>query len=116
VRSRAGVRRTRARLGLVAALFAIAAIGWVWTARQMRGMDAGPWTSLGSLAWFSDLGRDDGGDDVPVGGADDRAVHADDEGACTALAVVFAGGYLLTWAAAGLVAYVLACSSGRDLR
>ena len=39
----------RARLGLVAALFAAAAIGWVWTAREMRGMDAGPWTSLGSF-------------------------------------------------------------------
>jgi len=42
----------RARLGLVAALFAIAIVGWVWTARQMRGMDAGPWTSLGGLGWF----------------------------------------------------------------
>src|SRR3954454_24550422 len=42
----------RARLGLVAALFAVAAIGWVWTAREMRSMDAGPWTSLGGLAWF----------------------------------------------------------------
>jgi len=43
---------TRARLGLVGALFAVAAIGWIWTAREMRGMDAGPWTSLGSLGWF----------------------------------------------------------------
>src|SRR4051794_41166322 len=45
----------RARLGLVAALFALAAIGWVWTAREMRGMDAGPWTGLGSLGWFLGL-------------------------------------------------------------
>src|SRR3954452_11339014 len=42
----------RARLGLVAALFAVAGIGWVWTAHEMHGMDAGPWTSLGSLGWF----------------------------------------------------------------
>src|SRR4051812_50041542 len=42
----------RARLGLVAALFAIAAVGWTWTNREMRGMDAGPWTGLGSLGWF----------------------------------------------------------------
>src|SRR3954471_18819708 len=42
----------RARLGLVAALFAVAAIGWVWTAREMRGMGAGPWSSLGGLGWF----------------------------------------------------------------
>ena len=43
---------TRARLGLVAALFAVAVIGWVWTAHEMQGMDAGPWTTLGGLGWF----------------------------------------------------------------
>ena len=76
----------RARLGLVAALFAIAALGWVWTAHEMRGMDAGPWTSLGSARLVPrHLGRDDGGDDVPVGRADDRAVHPNHEGQVAAL-------------------------------
>src|ERR1700712_5312016 len=42
----------RVRLLLVAALFALAAAGWWWTVRQMRGMDEGPWTGLGTLAWF----------------------------------------------------------------
>jgi predicted metal-binding membrane protein len=42
----------RARLALVALLFATAALGWVWTAREMRGMDNGPWTELGSFGWF----------------------------------------------------------------
>ena len=42
----------RARLALVAALFVVAAVGWVWTAQRMRGMDAGPWTALGSVGWF----------------------------------------------------------------
>jgi len=42
----------RTRLGLIAALFAVAVLGWLWTARLMRGMDAGPWTALGGLAWF----------------------------------------------------------------
>src|SRR4051812_46728728 len=42
----------RARLGLVAVLFAVAVIGWVWTTHEMRGMDAGPWTTLGGLGWF----------------------------------------------------------------
>ena len=42
----------RARLVLVALLFAAAALGWVWTAREMRGMDNGPWTSLGAFGWF----------------------------------------------------------------
>src|SRR5918911_18099 len=42
----------RLRLGLVALLVALAAAAWWWTAREMRGMDDGPWTSLGGLGWF----------------------------------------------------------------
>src|SRR4051795_8953103 len=47
-----GVAAVRARLGLVAALFALAAVSWWWTVRQMRGMDQGAWTGLGTLGWF----------------------------------------------------------------
>jgi hypothetical protein len=42
----------RVRLGLVLALFALAAVGWWWTVRQMQGMDDGPWTALGAFGWF----------------------------------------------------------------
>ena len=42
----------RARLGLVALLFALAALGWWWTFGQMHDMDGGPWTQLGSVTWF----------------------------------------------------------------
>jgi predicted metal-binding membrane protein len=42
----------RTRLGLIALLFALAAGGWWWTAEQMRGMDNGPWTGLGTFGWF----------------------------------------------------------------
>jgi predicted metal-binding membrane protein len=42
----------RVRLALVIALLALAAVGWWWTVRQMRGMDEGPWTGLGTLGWF----------------------------------------------------------------
>ncbi|MFL6094060.1 MAG: DUF2182 domain-containing protein, partial [Blastococcus sp.] len=42
----------RTRRGLVAVLFLLAGLGWWWTARQMRGMDEGPWTGLGTLGWF----------------------------------------------------------------
>ena len=36
----------RTRLGLVALLYALAAVGWWWTAGQMAGMDNGPWSAL----------------------------------------------------------------------
>ena len=69
----------RARLGLVALLFALAALAWWSTADRMAGMDAGPGTDLGALGWFLGVvGRDDGRDDVPVGRADGRALRADD--------------------------------------
>ena len=42
----------RARLGLVALLFALAGVAWWSTADRMAGMDAGPGTELGALGWF----------------------------------------------------------------
>jgi len=42
----------RAHLGIVALLFALATVGWWWTAVEMDGMDNGPWTVLGSFGWF----------------------------------------------------------------
>ena len=42
----------RTRLGLVLLLFVLAAAGWWWTTDQMRGMDNGPWTALGTFGWF----------------------------------------------------------------
>jgi hypothetical protein len=42
----------RSRLGLVAVLFALAAVAWWSTADRMRGMDDGPWTALGAFGWF----------------------------------------------------------------
>ena len=43
---------TRARLGLIALLLALAGVSWWWTLDQMRGMDDGPWTGLGAPGWF----------------------------------------------------------------
>ena len=46
----------------------------------MQGMDDGPWTgSRDARLVPRRLGRDDGGDDVPVGRADGRAVLAHDQ-------------------------------------
>jgi predicted metal-binding membrane protein len=42
----------RARVGLVAFLFGLAAVAWWSTARTMAGMDSSPSTELGALGWF----------------------------------------------------------------
>src|SRR5262245_15814619 len=97
-----------ARLGLVAALFALAGIGWAWTAHETRGMDAGPWTSLGSLGWFI-------GAWVVMMAAMMFPSVAPTVALFSRLTKersplrpwLFAGGYLLTWTAAGLIAYAI---------
>src|SRR5215216_4679387 len=42
----------RAQLALIALLLALAALAWWSTADRMQGMDAGPGTPPGALAWF----------------------------------------------------------------
>src|SRR3954451_6268217 len=98
----------RARLGLVAALFALAAIGWVWTAREMRGMDAGPWTGLGSLGWFLGLwvvmmAAMMLPSVAPTGSLYIRITKE----RSAVLPWLFPAVFLLTWPAAGVAAYVL---------
>jgi predicted metal-binding membrane protein len=96
----------RARLGLVAALFAIAVVGWVWTVREMRGMDAGPWTTLGSLGWFLGVWVVMMAAMMFPSVAPTVALYTRVTKESSAVSPwLFAGGYLLTWTAAGLVAY-----------
>jgi predicted metal-binding membrane protein len=103
------------QLGLVGLLLALAAIGWAVTDSQMAGMDAGPGTDPGSLAFFLGVwvvmmaammfpsiapmvlmfariqeGRRERGAAVPA-----------------TLTALFVGGYLVSWASAGLFAYGL---------
>jgi predicted metal-binding membrane protein len=99
---------TRARLGLVAALFAVAVLAWVWTAHEMHGMDAGPWTALGSRGWFLGIW-------VVMMAAMMLPSVAPTVSLYTRmtrersrlLPWCFTGGYLLTWAAAGFAAHLL---------
>jgi predicted metal-binding membrane protein len=121
----AGIPRSaadRSRAALIAALLVLAFIGWTVTDERMHGMDAGPGTDLGTLgfyvtAWvvmmaammFPSIwpmvviftrvqhGKLERGQDVPAG--------------ATAL---FVSGYLITWTAAGLVAYAV-FEAGRSL-
>src|SRR3954453_439682 len=100
---------TRARWGLVAALFAVAAVGWAWTAREMRGMDAGPWTALGSLAWFLGVWVVMMAAMMLPSVAPTVALYTRVTRATSRVSPwLFVGGYLLTWAGAGVVAYAVA--------
>lgn len=105
------VTAVRARLSLVALLLTLAAIGWWSTAERMRGMDDGPWTSLGTLGWFLGVWL------VMMAAmmlpslmptvalysrmARDRIAP-----------LVFVGGYLVAWGAAGAGAYAIARAGG----
>jgi predicted metal-binding membrane protein len=101
----------RARLSLVALLLVLAAIGWWSTAERMRGMDDGPWTALGTLGWF-----------LGVWVVMMAAMMFPSLAPTVALysrmtrdriaPLVFAGGYLVAWGAAGVAAFALARVGG----
>jgi predicted metal-binding membrane protein len=107
----------RTRVGLVAALFAVAAVGWVWTAREMRGMDAGPWTSLGSFGWFLGVWVVMMAAMMLPSVAPTVALYARiTKDRWPLRGWLFAGGYLLTWAVAGIVAYAIGVAATNLLR
>ena len=103
---RAAFAAIRTRLGLVALLLALAAVGWWSTADRMAGMDAGPGTDLGALGWF-----------LGVWVVMMAAMMFPSLAPTTALysrmtrqqgltrPLLFSGAYLLVWGAAGLAAY-----------
>jgi predicted metal-binding membrane protein len=109
---RAGLRpvyaAARARLGLIAVLFAVAAGGWVWTTREMRGMDSGPWTGLGGFGWFLGVWVVMMAAMMFPSVAPTVALYSRlMKERSPALPWLFAAGYLLVWAAAGVVAYAV---------
>jgi predicted metal-binding membrane protein len=103
------------RFGLLGLLLLLALIGWAVTDGRMQGMDAGPGTDLGTLGFYLttwvvmmaammfpsiapmvlmytrvEAGRREQGKSAPAGAT-----------------AVFVSGYLITWAAAGLVGYLI---------
>ncbi len=106
----------RARLALVAALFVVATVGWVWTANRMRGMDAGPWTALGSVGWFLGVWVVMMAAMMFPSVAPTVALYARmTKQRSSLLAWVFAAGYLMVWAVAGLVAFAVGAVATRVL-
>jgi predicted metal-binding membrane protein len=103
----------RARLGLVALLFTLAGIGWWWTADQMRGMDNGPWSGLGTLSWFLAVWVVMMAAMMFPSVAPTVALYSSMTGRRSLVSpLVFASGYLVTWAGAGALAFALAAAGG----
>jgi len=103
----------RARLGLVALLFALAGIGWWSTVARMRGMDDGSWTALGALGWFLGAWVVMMAAMMFPSMAPTIALYSRMTRQRSRLQpLVFAAGYLVTWAAAGTLAFALARAGG----
>ena len=98
----------RSRAGLVALLLVLAGAAWWLTAKRMAGMDAGPGTDLGTLGWFLGvwvvmMAAMMFPSLAPTTGLYARMTRR--RGVSRPL--LFAGGYLAVWGAAGLVAYAV---------
>ncbi len=98
----------RGRLGLILLLFALAAVAWWSTADRMAGMDEGPGTDLGALGWFLGVWVVMMAAMMFPSVAPTVALYSRMSRRRTPAApLLFAAGYLVTWAAAGLLAYAL---------
>src|SRR5204863_30244 len=98
----------RARFALVALLFVLAAISWWWTADRMHGTDNGPWTGLGTLSWFLTAWVVMMAAMMFPSVAPTVALYSRMTRTRSPLGpLLFAAGYLVTWGAAGLAAFVL---------
>ena len=104
----------RSRLALVALLFALAAIGWWSTAGRMQGMDNGPWTALGTVGWFLGVWVVMMAAMMFPSLAPTVALYSRmTRQRSPSLPVLFIAGYLVTWAAAGGLAFAIARAGGR---
>ena len=101
----------RARLWLVALLFALAAIGWWWTVKEMQGMDDGPWSALGAFGWFVGVWVVMMAAMMFPSLAPTIVIYA--RMTTDRIApLLFTGGYLVVWGAAGAAAFALAWAAG----
>jgi predicted metal-binding membrane protein len=104
----------RTRLGLIAVLFTLAAIGWWWTVDQMRGMDNGPWTNLGAGGWFLGVWIVMMAAMMFPSVSPTVALYSRmTNGQSLVRPLIFALGYLLTWTAAGALAFAVAYAGSR---
>jgi predicted metal-binding membrane protein len=104
----AALAALRTRVGLVVLLFALAGLAWWSTADRMAGMDAGPGTDLGTLGWFLGVWLVMMAAMMFPSVAPTVALYSQmtrERGLSRPL--LFTGGYLVVWGAAGVVGYGL---------
>ena len=99
------------RAAPVVVLTVVAGVCWAVTVGRMRGMDMGPGTDLGGLGWFAVVWVTMMAAMMlpslsPMAVASARAAGPRRAGS-VAGTVAFSAGYLVPWAAFGLVAYTL---------
>ncbi|MDN5939363.1 MAG: DUF2182 domain-containing protein, partial [Salinisphaera sp.] len=98
----------RGRLVLILALLGLVVLGWWWTASTMAGMDRGPWTQLGPLAFFLIVWTVMMYAMMFPSIAPTVALYARmTRSRAPALPVFFSIGYMLVWIGAGLLAYAV---------
>ena len=100
------------RLALIAALVGLAAAAWLFTGLRMRGMDAGPGTALGSLAfyvttWVVMMAAMMFPSIAPMVLTYERVAKTRRTRGLGGSTAAFVAGYLVTWTFFGLAAYAL---------
>jgi len=104
----------RSRLGLVAVLFALAALGWWSTVDRMRAMDDGPWTALGTFGWFLGTWLVMMAAMMFPSVAPTVALYSRMTRERSALSpLLFTAGYLVAWGTVGGLAFVSALAGDR---
>ncbi|MDQ6822565.1 MAG: DUF2182 domain-containing protein [Actinomycetota bacterium] len=98
----------RSRLGVTSMLLIAAGVAWWSTDARMAGMDVGPGTGLGTLGWFSGVWAVMMAAMMLPSLAPTAAVYATlTRRREPSRWLLFSGGYLLVWSAAGVIAYAL---------
>jgi predicted metal-binding membrane protein len=96
----------RMRLGLVTLLFVLAGLAWWSTVERMAGMDDGPGTGLGTLGWFVGIWVVMMAAMMFPSVSPTVALYSRMTRSTSPVApLVFTAGYVLAWAAAGVLAY-----------
>ncbi len=100
------VQATRRYPEVLGTVLVAAALAWWWTIERMAGMDAGPGADLGTLGWFTGTWLLMMAAMMLPSFAPTLAAYATlQRGAAASRCLLFAGAYLLAWAATGVLAY-----------